>query len=191
MFAFIFEGEVSEMGTLLLLALTLSFDSLRASMGLGATRPSRARRFKIAVIFGICDGLAPLVGLFAGQWLLAYIDVLGKSLGPLLLGAYGIYIIYVTLHYGENTREEEGSRWLVWGIPLSLSLDNIIAGASLGNLKFSVVISLIVIGVMSSLMSLLGFYLANLTINRLKIKTELFGGICLVLIALSLVFDFD
>lgn len=178
------------MGTLLLLALTLSLDSLRASMGLGATKLNLARQFKIAIAFGICDGLAPLAGLLAGHWLLAYIDVLGKSLGPLLLGAYGIYIIYVTLHYGENADQEVG-RWIVWGIPLSLSLDNVIAGTSLGNLKFPVVISIIVIGFMSGLMSLLGFYLANMAVNRLKIKTELFGGISLILIGFSLVFDVD
>lgn len=189
-FVFIFDKEISEMGTLLLLAVTLSLDSLRASMGLGATKPNQARQIKMAVAFGICDGLSPLAGLLAGQWLLAYIEVLGKSLGPLLLGIYGIYIIFVTLYYAESAQEAEG-RWIVWGIPLSLSLDNIVAGASLENFKISMMICVIIIGLMSGLMSLIGFYLANLTVNRMKIKTELFGGICLVLIALSLVFDAD
>jgi putative Mn2+ efflux pump MntP len=176
------------MGTLLLLALTLSLDSLRASIGLGATKIKPARQFKLALAFGICDGLAPLVGLLAGQWLVGYIDVLGESVGPLLLGGYGVYLIYVTFRYAGSADEDE-SRWIVWGIPLSLSLDNMVAGASLGMIKFPVALSVITIGVTSGLMSLLGFRLANITVNRMKLKTELLGGIFLVLIALSLALD--
>ena len=47
----------------LLLGLVLGLDSLRASLGLGVLRRSRARRLMIAVSFGVCDGLAPLLGL--------------------------------------------------------------------------------------------------------------------------------
>lgn len=178
------------MGTLLLLALTLSLDSLRASIGLGATKMKPSQQLKLALAFGICDGLAPLLGLLAGQWLMTYVDVLGERLGPLLLAGYGVYVIYVAFRYGERADEDKDEgRWIVWGIPLSLSLDNMVAGASLPVLKLPLAVSLITIGVTSGLMSLLGFRLASLAVHRLKLKTELLGGIALVLIALSLALD--
>jgi putative Mn2+ efflux pump MntP len=56
-------------------------------------------------------------------------------------------------------------------------------------INFPVALSVITIGVTSGLMSLLGFLLARTAINRMKIRTELLGGISLIIIALSLVLD--
>jgi putative Mn2+ efflux pump MntP len=70
-----------------------------------------------------------------------------------------------------------------------MSLDNLIAGASLGLLGFPVLLSVAVIGAMSGLMSLAGLWLGGRAANFLKIKTELLGGVALILIALTLALD--
>src|ERR1700674_5115414 len=123
------------MGILLLLGFVLSLDSFRVSLGLGALKMRPLRQAQIVLAFGLCDGLAPLAGLLIGQSFVKYIGAWTEYLGPVMLGAYGIYVIYVARHYAEgDDREQDG--WMVLGIPLSLSLDNLIAGASLGMLGF-------------------------------------------------------
>jgi putative Mn2+ efflux pump MntP len=78
---------------------------------------------------------------------------------------------------------------VVLGLPLSLSLDNLIAGASLGMIGFPLLLSVAVIGAMSALMSLAGLWLGGRAINFLRVRTELLGGVALILIALTLALD--
>jgi putative Mn2+ efflux pump MntP len=182
------DEEVFRMGTLLLLGLTLSFDSFRVSLGLGAMKLRPMRQAQIVLAFGLCDALAPLVGLLIGQSLIEYSGAWVRYLGPLVLCAYGIYVIYVARRYADKEAQEDG-RWMVLGLPLSMSLDNLIAGTSLGMIGFPLLLSVVVIGAMSALMSLAGLWLGSMAVNFLKIKTELIGGVALVLIALTLALD--
>lgn len=146
------------------------------------------RQAQIVLAFGLCDGLAPLVGLLIGQSFVKYIGTWTEYLGPLMLGAYGVYVIYLARRCaGKENREQDG--WIVLGIPLSLSLDNLIAGASLGMLGFPLLLSVTVIGGMSALMSLAGLRLGSLAVNYLPAKAELLGGMALVFIALALALE--
>lgn len=176
------------MATLLLLAFTLSLDSFRVSLGLGATRLRPVRRAQIVVAFALCDGLAPLVGLLIGQSFVTYVGAWTEALGPLVLLAYGVYVIHVARRCEEKDARDD-DRWIVLGLPLSMSLDNLIAGASLGMIGFPPVLSAVVIGAMSGLMSLAGLWLGGVAVNFLRIKTELLGGVALVFIALTLAFE--
>lgn len=179
------------MGMLLLLGLTLSLDSFRASLGLGALKLRPARQAQIALAFGLCDGLAPLVGLFIGQSLVSHVGAWTEYLGPVVLGAYGVYVVYTSRRgAGEEARDDDDHRWIVWGLPLSMSLDNLIAGTGLGMIGFPLLLSAVVIGAMSGLMSLAGLWLGRVAVSYLRVNTELIGGIALILIALALALDF-
>ena len=176
------------MGTLLLLGFALSLDSFRVSLGLGALKLRPTRQAQIVLAFGLCDALAPLVGLLIGKSIIARIGTWAEHLGPLLLCVYGVYVIYVAQRCaGKETREQGG--WIVLGLPLSLSLDNLIAGTSLGMTGFPLLLSVAVIGAMSSLMSLAGLLLGRTAVNYLRLKSELFGGAALVFVALVLALE--
>jgi putative Mn2+ efflux pump MntP len=176
------------MGTLLLLGFALSIDSFRVSLGLGALKIRPLRQAQIVLAFGLCDGLAPLVGLLIGKSLVRYLGLWTEYLGPLALCAYGVYVIYVASRCaGKEGREPD--RWMVLGIPLSLSLDNLIAGASLGMLGFPLLLSVTVIGAMSALMSLAGLRLGSFAVKFLRINTELLGGVVLIFIAVALALE--
>src|SRR5215213_4498603 len=174
------------MVTLLLLGFALSLDSFRVSVGLGTLKLSRLRQLQIVIAFGVCDALAPLIGLLIGKSLLEFIGPWVEHLGPLLLCAYGVYVVYIAQRCaGSETTE----RWMVLGLPLSLSLDNLVAGTTLGMIGFPVVISVAIIGAMSSLLSLAGLRLGRTAVNLLRIKAELIGGVVLIFIALSFVVE--
>lgn len=176
------------MGMLLLLGFTLSLDSFRVSLSLGAIKLTRARQAQIALAFALCDGLAPLVGLLLGQSLVKYVGAWVEYLGPFVLGLYGCYVIYVARRCRDSEAGEK-DHWLVFGIPLSLSLDNLVAGASLGLIGFPVALSAAVIGTMSGLMSLAGLRLGGVAVRYLPVRAELLGGVALICIALALALE--
>src|SRR5437588_5510585 len=122
-------------GSLLLLGFTLSLDNFRTAVALGAIQLSWRRAAKVAVVFGFWDGLAPLVGIFAGDYLGRRISSTADAVAAGALAAYGVYLVVQAWRTAEP--EEPDERWALFGLPLPLSLDNIVAGASLGLLGFS------------------------------------------------------
>ena len=179
------------MVTLLLLGFALSLDSFRVSLGLGTLKLSRLRQFQIVIAFGVCDAVAPLIGLLIGKSLLEFIGPWVEHLGPLLLCAYGVYVIYIAQRFAASEAREAGEtgRWMVLGVPLSLSLDNLVAGTSLGMIGFPLLISVMVIGVMSALLSFVGLWLGRTAVRLLPVKIELIGGVVLIFIALTFVVE--
>jgi putative Mn2+ efflux pump MntP len=176
------------MVTLLLLGFALSLDSFRVSLGLGTLKLSRLRQLQIVIAFGVCDALAPLIGLLIGKSLLEFIGPWVEHLGPLLLCAYGVYVVYIAQRYA-GKEAAETDRWMVLGLPLSLSLDNLIAGTTLGMIGFPILLSVAIIGAMSSLCSLAGLRLGTTAVNLLRLRADLIGGVVLIVIALSFVVE--
>src|SRR5205085_11087461 len=103
------------MKTLLILAFVLSLDSFRVSLGLGALRPRAARQAQIVVAFGLCDGLAPLLGILIGHSLVRLIGGWAEYLGPLVLAVYGAYVICIARLYETTEEEREPGGWIVLG----------------------------------------------------------------------------
>lgn len=176
------------MVTLLLLGFALSLDSFRVSLGLGTLKLSRLRQLQIVIAFGVCDAVAPLLGLLIGKSLLEFIGSWVEHLGPLLLCVYGVYVIYIAQRCA-GSEAGETDRWMVLGLPLSLSLDNLVAGTTLGMIGFPVLLSVVVIGAMSALLSFAGLQLGRTASSLLKIRGELIGGVVLIFIALSFVVE--
>ena len=176
------------MVTLLLLGFALSLDSFRVSLGLGTLKLSRLRQFQIVTAFGLCDAVAPLIGLLIGKSMLEQIGPWVEHLGPLLLCAYGAYVIYIAQRCAGGEAGET-DRWMVLGLPLSLSLDNLVAGTTLGMVGFPLLLSVTIIGAMSALLSLAGLRLGSTAVKRLPIRAELVGGAVLIFIALSFVVE--
>ncbi|MGI8312074.1 manganese efflux pump MntP [Saccharopolyspora hattusasensis] len=175
---------------LLALAFGLSIDNFRSSIAIGTIPFGWRRAVQVALIFGIWDTLSPLAGGFIGHYAGALIGSGADYIGPIALGAYGLFILAGALRNPEP--EEVDHPWVtLFGMPLSLSIDNFIAGASLGFVGFSLVIPMITFGVVTAVMSLAGLCLGRMAANVVRIRADLFSGISLVgaAIVLPLVFS--
>jgi len=172
--------------TLIFLGLALGLDGFRFSLGLGMLKPSTGRQAALALAFGLCDGLALCVGLAIG---LAVVNVIGpwlQYLEPLAVGLYGLYLIRVGR---DNTEGEGNAQWMTFGLPLCLSLDNLVAGAGLGMLGYRVFRPSVIIGLLSGLMSVAGLWLGQTIGNRLPFKVEVVGGFAMLLLSVVLALD--
>lgn len=173
------------MGILPLLALAfgLTLDNFRSAIAIGTVPFGWRRAVQIALVFGLWDAVAPLVGGIAGHYLGE--TVIGRSadyVGPVVLGLYGAFLVFQAIRKPEP--DEIDHPWVtLFGMPLSLSLDNLLAGATLGIVGISLVIPVVTFGAMTAIMTLAGLVVGRFAAKAIKIRSDLVGGISLLLAA--------
>jgi manganese efflux pump family protein len=169
------------LGSLLLLGFTLSLDNFRTALVLGAIRLSWRRAAQVALVFGFWDGLAPLVGILVGKYLGQKIGSTADYVAAAALAGYGLFLVVQAWRTPEP--EEPDQRWALFGLPVPLSLDNIVAGASLGLLGFSPWLAPPLFGVMTALMTIVGLQLGRALARFIHIRSDLLTGVALVVMA--------
>jgi putative Mn2+ efflux pump MntP len=172
---------------LLILGFTLSLDNFRTAIALGTLPFSRRRAVQVALTFGLWDGLAPLAGVLLGRYFGQAIGPIADYVGPAVLGLYGVYLLVNSLRTAAP--EEIDHPWMLFGIPLSLSLDNLLAGTSLGLLGFSPVLSAVIFAAITTLMSFVGLHLGRAAARLIRIRSDLLSGIALVIMAVVLALE--
>jgi len=93
----------------------------------------------------------------------------------------GVYLIIEA--YRTPTPEDPNERWALLGLPLPLSIDNVVAGTSLGLLGFSPWLAAPVFGGMTAIMALVGLQLGRVASGLLRIRPDLLTGVTLVVMA--------
>ena len=169
---------------LLILGFTLSLDNFRASIALGTLPFSWGRAVQVAVMFGLWDGLAPLVGGLLGKYLGKAIEPIADYVGPAVMGVYGVYLLVRAFRTTEP--EELDHPWALFGIPLSLSVDNLIAGTSLGLLGVSPVLAAAIFAGITAVLSFAGLCIGRAVGHLIRIRADLLSGIALVVMAVVL-----
>jgi putative Mn2+ efflux pump MntP len=163
---------------LVVLALALGLDSFRISLGLGAAGIAPGGELRIALSFAVCDAVALAVGLAFGRSLASLIGPWAGRLGPPVLAAYALYV----LSLARTPREETATgAWLVVGLPLMLSFDNLVVGGTLGGLRVPLLLMALFVGVASGLMALAGLAAGRKAVRSLRLRPELVGAALLLL----------
>jgi manganese efflux pump family protein len=167
--------------SLLILGFTLSLDNFRTAVALGGLRLNWRRSLEVAVVFGLCDGLAPLLGILIGHYWGETIGETGEFIGAIGLGLYGLFLIVKA--WRTETPEEMDRPWAVFGLIIPLSADNIVAGTSLGLLGASTWLAPLVFGVSTTVMAFIGLYLGRAAAGLIRIRPDLLTGTALVIMA--------
>src|SRR5919199_4712907 len=168
-------------GSLLILGFTLSLDNFRTAIALGGLRLGWRRSVEVALVFGLCDGLAPLVGILVGRYWGEAIGETGEYVGAIGLGLYGLFLLIKA--WRTEAPEEMERPWAVFGLIIPLSADNIVAGTSLGLLGVSPWLAPLVFGVTTALMAVIGLQLGRAAAHIVRIRPDLLTGIALVVMA--------
>ena len=181
---------VARLVNVFVLGFVLSLDNFRTSVLLGPLRMTRARTVLVALNFGLWDGLAPLLGLVIGHYVGDAIGPIADYIGPLALLGYGAYLLVCAWRVSASEDDEFERSWTLFGLPLPLSVDNIVAGTSLGLLGFSPWLPALIFGVTTAVMSLIGLVLGRLAFrlvsSRINIRYEIVTGVALIVEAVVL-----
>src|SRR5919106_2433996 len=174
--------------SLLILGIVLSLDNFRLAIALGAFKVSWRRALRVAVVFGLWDGFSPLVGLLIGRYFGREIGPAADILGPIVLLVYGLYLVVRSLQ--TEAPEDLDERMVLFGIPLSLSLDNLLAGTGLGMLGFPPVFTAAVFGTMTVLITFVGLQLGGAVARFTPLRSDLLSGAGLSIMAVVLVLGY-
>lgn len=173
------------MFALISLGFTLSLDNFRMSIALGGLKPTLLRSIKTSFIFGLWDGIAPLIGILVGHYLSNKIDTTADIIAAIGLGCYGLFVVIRALLSDEHA--DPDLRFATRGLPLPLSVDNVAAGASLGLLGYSPWIAPVLFGMTTFLMSIAGHQIGRTAAHFIpRIRTDLLTGIAFVTMAVLL-----
>lgn len=169
-----------------LLFLSLGLDTLAVAVGLGLSGLPRAHWRRVGLTFAFFEGLMPVVGLFIGHGLShAFGEVAGYGAAGLLV-LVGVLAVREALTGEDDERESpdvSGGRLLLAG--LSVSLDELAVGFSLGVLHAPVGPALAFIALQAFALTLLGLSLGQRLGGRFGERAELASGTVLILLGFA------
>jgi putative Mn2+ efflux pump MntP len=172
-------------GSLLILGFTLSLDNFRTAVALGGLRLGWRQSAQVALVFGLCDGLAPLVGILIGNVWSNAIGSTAEYVGAIGLGLYGLYLVVKA--WRTEAPDEMERPWAVFGLVVPLSADNIVAGTSLGLLGLSPWVVAPLFGFITALMAFVGLQVGRAAAGVVRIRSDLLTGVTLLLMATVMV----
>lgn len=163
------------LGAVFLLGVVAGLDNLQVCSSLGLLPIGRARKQLFALAFSACETLAPLAGLAIGNLLLVTLGRVAAVAGPVAVLLCGVAVIVLALRERDVSEVVE-SRSVICGLPLSLSLDNLLAGVGLGAMHLPVLLSAVIMGLISAAMSCIGLYFGSWLRRFIPGRVEFVAG---------------
>ncbi len=174
---------------LLAFVLPLGLDTFAVAAALGALNPSRRERWRIAALFVAFEAVMPLVGLVLGAPLAHAVSGIADYLAAAALIAVGAWMLLS----GDEDAEEEKVRQLsrahglaMVGLGISISLDELAMGFSLGLARLSIAEVVIAIAAQAFIAVQLGLHLGGRVGDRLRENIERVAAIALIVLGLVL-----
>ncbi len=171
---------------LLLVALSVGLDNFAAATALGISGVDGRLRLRVALVFGMFEGVMPVLGLLLGRSVAHALGGTAKPAAGGLLGVAGAYALVTAMlpdRGSHQTRELTTRRLIVIGA--ALSVDNLVIGFALGAYHVNFLVAALVIAAVSVALSLLGLEIGGRLGARLGRRSELLGGVVLVAVGVA------
>ena len=169
---------------------SLGLDTLAIAIGLGVKGLPRARWLKVGLVFTLFEGLMPVVGLLIGQHASDWLGAFAGYAAAIILIVLGAMEIRET--FGDDDASDTNAitdatklRTLVW-LGLSISLDELAVGFSLGVLHVRIGPALAYIAVQALALTFVGLWLGTRAGAKLGERAELAAGVLLLLLGMAL-----
>ena len=179
-----------------LVGIGLSMDAFAVSVckGLSGARIKRSHIFITALSFGLFQSFMPLLGWLLGesvQWLIEPVD---HWIAFILLAAIGSKMIWDAFHEdgdGECAPEEDGRKfWIeLFMLSVATSIDAFVVGISFAMAQIPIVEAMIVIGLTTFVLSLIGFLFGRRFGSRFERPATIAGGVILILLGIKVLLE--
>jgi putative Mn2+ efflux pump MntP len=188
---FLFGGFFSmQLITVLLLSLGLAMDAFAVSLGIGTAAEIRSLRGKIRLSahFGIFQSGMTVLGWVVGETVVNYIKGYDHWIAMILLGYVGFNLIRAGFKKDGQAFKEDPStgRTLVF-LSFATSIDAFAVGLSIIFLKIPIFLSIMTIGIVAFLLSMIGLLAGSRLGEAFGKRMEVIGGLILIGIGLRVV----
>ncbi len=174
-----------------LLAFALSMDAFAVSIGIGVKSQefNRYLAIKVALFFGIFQGVMPLFGYLASIGLGSFIESIDHWVAFILLTLIGGKMLYES--FGEKTEDEIAivTNKVLLLLAIATSIDAMAAGFTLNLLILNPFISMVIIGIITFIFSFIGVLIGTKGGDYLEDKAEKIGGVVLIGIGIKILIE--
>lgn len=181
---------------LFLMGVGLSMDAFAVSVckGLAMRKVNKKQAIVIGLFFGGFQALMPLLGWTLGIQFEQYITSIDHWIAFILLGFIGGKMIVEAVKPDDESVEvKEMDPPLnikeMFVLAIATSIDALAVGITFAFLDYPIVESIIIIGITTFVISIIGVYIGNFFGSMYKKKAELAGGIILVLLGVKILLE--
>ncbi len=168
----------------------LGLDTFAVSAALGLSGLSPRQRLRISLVFAAFEGFTPAVGLLVGGMLGHAVGDLADYLAGGLLIAYAAYVVLRPEGHDETDAAGQlaaSHGWALVLLGLSVSLDELAVGFTLGLSRVPVVPALLLIAGQAFVVTQLGIRIGGRLSAHFRYQTERVAGMVLGLLGVWLV----
>lgn len=175
------------------LAFAMSTDAFAAAVGKGAAlqRPQLREALRTGLIFGVIEGLTPLLGWALGQAAAPYVQAWDHWIAFVLLAVLGLRMIREGLSAPdvEEAKPSSHSFLRLAVTSVATSIDALIVGAGLAFVDADILVVSAAIGFATFLMVTLGVMLGRGLGALAGKRAELAGGVVLIVIGSTILYQ--
>jgi len=176
------------------LAFAMSTDAFAVAIGKGAAlqRPHLKEALRTGLIFGIIEGLTPLIGWALGQAAAPYVEAWDHWIAFVLLGVLGLRMLREALNGEEEDEDEKPQRhsfWLLAVTGFATSIDAMAVGVGLAFMDADIFSTAGAIGLSTFLMVTIGVMLGRALGRVVGKRAELAGGVVLIVIGSTILYQ--
>lgn len=177
---------------IIILAVALSIDACVVSFsnGLIFTKNKRVNSLMLAASVGFFQFLMPVIGFFAAQSVSKYVDAYDHWI------VFGIFVLLGAKFIKDSFKDEKEEKIncymcfkYIFLISIATSIDALGAGVSIAFTKTQIWFPAIIIGIITFINSLLGFWGGYLFKKFPTKNLEITGGIILILLAFKILLE--
>ncbi len=183
------ETVISELFTLIIMALALGMDAFSVGLGMGLIRLRMKQIFYIGVTIGVFHIVMPLVGMLIGRLLSDTFGTIATLLGGGLLILLGVQMIFASFSKEEKPLIKPVGMGLIV-FALSVSLDSFSVGLSLGIYGAKTILTVVTFGIISMILTWFGLLIGKRVQSWIGSYSEALGGSILFAFGVKLLFSF-
>ncbi|MEF2244115.1 manganese efflux pump MntP family protein [Paenibacillus sp. IITD108] len=166
--------------TLIIIALALGFDAFSLGLGIGMRGIRLWHIARLGFLIGLFHFLMPVFGMMMGRWVNQLLGDVAVTLAGCLFILLGVHMIYSSFKSESKSIFNHYSFWGMIVIAFSVSVDAFSVGVTLGMFSADFWLTILLIGMLGGVMSVLGLLLGRKVSGKLGEYGEACGGAILL-----------
>ena len=171
---------------IILIGLSLSMDAFSISIILGLKKSRRQAGIMTSFSFGLFQFLMPIMGYFLGNILSNKIISYQEYFSAILLITIGILMLN---EKNDNKGENEFNLKELLLLSIATSIDAFVIGISFSFLEANIFLSALIIGIITFIICLIGYFLGHLFNKKAHQYANTIGGITLLLLGIKMLLE--
>ncbi len=176
---------------LLLIAIALAMDSVAVSIASGAKFKSinLFNIIKIALFFGIFQGLMPLIGYFLGSTFSNFVDSIDHYIAFIILVYLGYRMIKEGLDDNIEDEIENLKNKTLFILSIATSIDALAVGITFSFQEIDILYAVTLITIVTFILCIVAVFIGKKLGGYLENKAEFLGGGILILLGIKILIE--